>query len=63
MKAAQNINALFFPILPLQEEESWCEFNKIGYDYFINNAYVGQYQTHQIKKFKSILNLDPPWKN
>ena len=63
LKAAQNINALFFPILPLQEEDSWSEFNKVGHRHFFNNSYVGKYQAHQIKLFHSILNIEPPWKN
>ena len=63
LKAAQNINALFFPILPLQEEMSWSEFNKVGYEHFINNSYIGEYQNNQIQKFKSILNFAPPWEN
>ena len=63
LKAAQNINALFFPILPLYEEMSWSEFNKVGYEHFINNSYIGEYQNNQIQKFQSILNLAPPWEN
>jgi len=63
LKAAQNINALFFPILPLQEEISWSEFIKRGYEYFIKKSYVGEYQKNQIQKFQSILNVDPPWEN
>ena len=63
LKAAQNINALFFPILPLQEEMSWNEFNKFGYDHFINTSYQGEYQNNQLQKFQSILNLTPPWEN
>jgi len=63
LQAAKNINALFFPILPLQEEESWSEFNKVGYKHFLNNSYVGQYQNNQIKTFESVLNIDPPWLN
>ena len=63
LQAAKNINALFFPILPLKEKESWSEFNKVGYDHFINNSYIGEYQNNQIKFFQSILNLDPPWEN
>ena len=62
-KAAQNIDALFFPILPLEEEESWSEFNKAGYKHFVNNSYIGQYQNGQINKFQSKLNIAPPWKN
>ena len=63
LKAAQNINALFFPILPLKEEMSWKEFNTFGYDHFINDSYKGEYQNNQIQKFQSILNLAPPWEN
>ena len=63
LQAAQNINALFFPILPSQEEMSWIEFNNVGYEYFINNSYKGDYQNNQKQKFQSILNLPPPWGN
>jgi phosphoglycolate phosphatase-like HAD superfamily hydrolase len=63
LRAAQNINALFFPILPLKEEVSWSEFNKVGYEHFINNSYTGEYQKNQIQKFQSVLNLAPPWEN
>ena len=63
LQAAQNINALFFPILPMQEEESWNEFNKVGYKKFINNSYAGEYQNNWIQKFQSILNFSPPWEN
>ena len=63
LRAAQNINALFFPILPLKEEVSWSEFNKVGYEHFINNSYTGEYQKNQIQKFQSVLNNAPPWGN
>ena len=63
LRAAQNINGLFFPILPLAEEESWNEFNEVGYKNFINNSYIGKYQAHQIKIFQSKLDIAPPWEN
>ena len=63
LQAAQNINALFFPICPMQEEKSWSEFNKVGYENFINNSYTGEYQNNRIQKFQSILNIPPPWLN
>ena len=63
LRAAQNINGLFFPILPLAEEESWNEFNEVGYKNFINNSYIGKYQDHQIKIFQSKLDIAPPWEN
>ena len=62
-KAARNINALFFPIIPLQEEESWLEFNQVGYEKFIKNSFIGEYQNNKIQKFESKLNLPPPWEN
>ena len=63
LQAAQDINALFFPICPMQEEKSWREFNRVGYEHFINNSYIGEYQNNRIQKFQSILNITPPWKN
>jgi len=63
LKAAQNINALFYPILPSKEQESWSEFNKVGYKHFIEHSYDGEYQASKINKFKSTLKSEPPWKN
>ncbi len=61
LSAARNIDALFFPIFPKNEEKSWETFNEIGLEYFLNGTYYGKFQNQQIKKFQSILNIKPPW--
>lgn len=61
LRAAQNINALFFPIVPLKEKESWDEFNLNAYKHFLNNSYLGSYQTDQINQFELTLSINPPW--
>ena len=61
LKAAQNINALFFPILPLKENESWDEFNRNAHKHFFNNSYLGSYQTNQIDQFELSLSINPSW--
>jgi len=61
LSAAQNINALFFPILSQREEESWEVFNQIGFEHFFNGTYFGEFQNSQIKEFQSILKIKPHW--
>ena len=63
LRAAKNINALFFPILPLSEEKSWNVFNTFGSLNFINETYSGNFEEDQIKQFQSLLNIEPPWNN
>ena len=59
--AAQNVDALFFPIVPKSEEKSWEVFNEIGLKHFLKGTYYGEFQNEKIKEFKSILNIKPSW--
>ncbi len=59
--AAQDVNALFFPILQSKEEESWHNFNSEGCENFLNGVYAGYYQNEQINQFKSSLDIVPSW--
>lgn len=61
LNAARNTNALFFPILPTREEQSWKVFNSESCDYFLSSNYNASYQKDQIMKFESILDDNPPW--
>ncbi|MDR2172017.1 MAG: HAD hydrolase-like protein [Planctomycetaceae bacterium] len=61
LKAAQAVNALFFPINPGAEEESWRQLFNEGIDNFFNNAFAGEYQTQLINKFNSYLPTIPSW--
>ncbi len=61
LKAAKNIKALFFPIIPLDEDGSWETFIKEGYKFFLNGNYLRRFQDDQIKKFELTLSKKPSW--
>ncbi len=62
LKAAKNNNALFFPVNPGHEEESWEKLYKEGLDKFFNGTYEGGYEKKLIEKFKKYLPEKPSWK-
>jgi phosphoglycolate phosphatase-like HAD superfamily hydrolase len=62
MEAARSINALFYPINPGHEEESWEQFYKEALDKFMNSAYTAEYESGLIAEFEKALPDTPPWK-
>jgi phosphoglycolate phosphatase-like HAD superfamily hydrolase len=62
LKAAKANNALFFPINPGEEEESWKLFYEEALDKFVSGQYAGAYEADLIKKFETYLPDTPPWK-
>lgn len=62
LKAAQTNNALFFPINPGYEEESWERFYEEGLDRFLNENYAGTYEYQLCDEFERLLPDIPPWK-
>ena len=62
LKAARDVGALFFPVNPGYEEESWERFVEVGMDKFFNNEYAGAYETQLIEEFEALLPEVPPWK-
>jgi phosphoglycolate phosphatase-like HAD superfamily hydrolase len=62
MKAARSIDALFFPIKPGYEDESWKLFYDEGLDKFMNGEYAGDYENKLIADFEKVLPELPPWK-
>jgi len=62
LKAARGNDALFYPILPGREEESWERFYKEGMDRFFNGLYAGEYQDRLLQEFDACLPSVPPWK-
>jgi len=62
MKAARSINALFFPINPGHEDQSWELFYNEGLDKFLNGEYAGEYEKKLIVEFEKVLPDLPPWK-
>ncbi len=60
--AARANNALFFPINPGHEEESWERFYKEGLQKFLAGEFAGAYETALIAEFDKLLPSTPPWK-
>lgn len=59
--AARESGALFFPILPGREEESWRRFVEEGYDRFLSGRFAGSYEERLAAEFDSLLPGRPPW--
>jgi phosphoglycolate phosphatase-like HAD superfamily hydrolase len=61
MKAAVANNALFYPIMPGKETESWKSFFDEAFDRFLCGRYAGGYEQKLIAEFDSCLPEKPPW--
>ena len=61
MKAARANDALFYPINPGNEVESWQRFHDEAFDKFINGQYAGDYEAKVIAEFDGYLPETPPW--
>ena len=62
MKAARANNALFFPIVPGEEEISWQKFYEESLDMFLSGKYTGAYEDKLVEYFLKHLPETPPWK-
>ena len=62
LKAAQSVDALFFPINPGEEELSWQSFLEEGIDKFFSGKFAGDYQQELIQKYEVFLPEYPPWR-
>ncbi len=62
LKAAKNNSALFFPIIPGQEEKSWKTLYNEGLDRFFSGSFAGEYEEKMINKFFENLPENPPWR-
>ena len=61
LKAAKTNNALFYPINPGDEVESWRRFHDEALDKFISGQYAGSYEEKLIEDFLQHLPQTPPW--
>lgn len=61
-KAAQANGALFYPINPGREDDSWKQFHDEAYDLFLKGRYAGAYESKLIAEFDALLPETPPWK-
>ena len=62
LKAARAANALFFPVNPGHEEDSWKLFLDDAMGRFLAGTYAGAYEKKLIDKFQTYLPEMPPWK-
>lgn len=62
LKAARANNALFFPINPGREDESWERFYREGFPRFLRGEFAGEYEAGLIREFEALLPETPPWK-
>jgi phosphoglycolate phosphatase-like HAD superfamily hydrolase len=62
LKAANANHALFFPIIPGDEDASWAELGGEGLDRFFSLKYKGDYQKKLMEKFDKALPEKPHWK-
>jgi len=61
MKAARANDALFYPINPGHEEESWQRFYEKAVQKFLAGEYAGDYEASLIAEFEALLPKVPPW--
>ena len=61
MKAAKANDALFYPINPGDEVQSWKRFGNEAFDKFITGRYAGAYEEKVITEFDAYLPELPPW--
>ncbi len=60
-KAAQDNQALFYPIVPSREAESWERFCEEAYDKFLAGTYAGAYEKSLVDAFDAALPETAPW--
>jgi phosphoglycolate phosphatase-like HAD superfamily hydrolase len=59
--AAKANGALFQPINPGHEEDSWQRFFEEGIDKFLGSTFAGEYEARLIDEFERHLPENPPW--
>jgi len=59
--AAKGNNALFFPINPGAEEQSWKRLFDEGINRFLSGTFAGEYQKALLDEFDRYLPNRPPW--
>lgn len=61
LKAATSNGALFFPVNPGKEEDSWEQLYKEGLDRFFKGTFKGSYQDDLLHEFEKYLPEHPSW--
>ncbi|MCL1818084.1 MAG: HAD family hydrolase [Spirochaetaceae bacterium] len=61
LKAAKSVNALFYPVIPGSEDESWRRFHDEALDKFFGMSFEGAYQEGLLAEFKKSLPEKAAW--
>ncbi len=61
LKAAHDNGALFYPICPDQEAQSWAQFGE-AMDAFLKGTYANGMEAEKIAYFETLLPTEPKWK-
>ena len=61
MRAARDNGALFYPVNPGHEEESWQRFYEEAVHRFLALEYEGAYEAGLIAEFEKFMPETPPW--
>ncbi|QHI69333.1 HAD family hydrolase [Tichowtungia aerotolerans] len=62
-KAAADNDALYYPIIPGQEEASWQRLVDEALERFFAGTFAGSYQQQLLDEFDASLPEHPPWEN
>ena len=57
------VAAMFFPIVPGREEDSWAQLNAEGLEHFFNGTFAREYQSLLLAAFDEALPENPPWQS
>jgi phosphoglycolate phosphatase-like HAD superfamily hydrolase len=60
-KAAKSNQALFYPIVPHREEQSWQRLLEEGLGRFFAGKFAGAYERELFDEFDASLPANPPW--
>ncbi|MFW5715475.1 MAG: HAD family hydrolase [bacterium] len=61
LRAAQSNRALFYPIIPGREEQSWQRFYEEGLKRFLSGTFKGEYEQRLAAEFDASLPEKPSW--
>ena len=61
LKAAEKAGALFFPVMPREEDAAWQRFCEEGYPRFLDGAFAGAYADGLKTTFLAALPEKAPW--
>ncbi len=61
LAAAKANDALFYPIIPGKEENSWAQLHEEMLDRFLEGRYAGEVERDLIEQFHRALPERPPW--